>query len=1227
MKDINEAVKIVSEKFQNSNFFNEYFDSDTFKYVGFNDIFYHYIYEEMGEIYSDNNYKLLDDNFDLLSGKANELINDSTIETNYYKAVINLAKENNKMNKIVENDQFYFFKSAVDEYYNDDLKTTEEIRNSKKQVLKNIDISIIKKIVDLNNYNTIELIPDEHFTKLSSNEIAKLYLNCDIDDCKYDKEKINFLIEDGNYLDVVDIVKIPELYTAKDLQKIVYTEMDTMDNELFNKISEHNDFNNIEYCEAVKKDDFYIKSLIENGYLNIIWSLKVEQFVEPLLSVISEHIVDALYLYGKKDLLESDVVYNLAFSKCNTPEDFDNLLKSIPEQFLTEERRAECLFRIGKIDEKDKISYEDIKREFEKGNPIPETLLNILSDEDIIKLINDNHLEIIEIVPTFKLNKNILLEAFSKGYIPNEEISKITLDKITKEDFDQLIESGNYPAVFAYFKVYKEFTNLLPSTIFDSLFNSVYKEQLLEMGLVDKCLFDKLFKCEIYNVEEGKNYFDDKFINEYNLNNTIKEYIAFTRNCDFFLNDYIKCADDINLYFNENGPIKNLYDLSFTNEKFHAYLFKDDMWKNYYSDNEIAAIETFHGCVDKYGFIFNKTINNFDEIFKSFNKDGITSYGIQKVFELGLNNAYNNKDYFELLDKDEFKGYYYENYNIHVLNNLLNHFDNNYSYFIYFINETIGLPIPLNENDSKIIEDKLCLDILDEKKVIDIIKYIFYAKIELRSKIIDIIKNNELRSVLNIYSTILPEYDAKTLVSVVDNYLNNIELMNNLKGCTELNDEEKSCLRMILVNGDKNAQNKIKTKEDLSNYNKIMYDENNIIISSFNIDEIKKFIFMSMFNINTSLLSNKLARNEGNELDKLKENIVNNNTKELLVDYQNVFNIMSDIYYCNEIEVLRNIATSINQLYKNNNNNVLINSWNCFSKIDKTLMSFVGEELNEKITNFDELLNCPPENIPKMADGEDSFIVSEVSVKDDFTYDNETISKDTKVKMIELNGLPFVTCGHVLNAFGKGGKLSDFNHPRVIGNTHLCLSAIDDNFYSFARRFDSDINHVTVLFSELPSDKLAVASEKDMQSSSSDNTLSIATSHSGKYNPVRETISITPVTEYNEYTFFRDGIVPTAIFAGPNSEYGIQAAAYLSKVFGRDIPIVTLNPKKYPPLSVEQKKEKDAMLQETFYKYIHRDNNLKELNDKKELVHNLTDYLREICSGLGEYSNEESLVR
>ena len=73
MKDINEAVKIVSDKFHNSNFFNEYFDSNTFKYVDFNDIFYHYIYEEMGEIYSDDNYKLLDDNIDLLSVSGHKI--------------------------------------------------------------------------------------------------------------------------------------------------------------------------------------------------------------------------------------------------------------------------------------------------------------------------------------------------------------------------------------------------------------------------------------------------------------------------------------------------------------------------------------------------------------------------------------------------------------------------------------------------------------------------------------------------------------------------------------------------------------------------------------------------------------------------------------------------------------------------------------------------------------------------------------------------------------------------------------------------------------------------------------------------------------------------------------------------------------------------------------------------------------------------------------------------
>ena len=250
-------------------------------------------------------------------------------------------------------------------------------------------------------------------------------------------------------------------------------------------------------------------------------------------------------------------------------------------------------------------------------------------------------------------------------------------------------------------------------------------------------------------------------------------------------------------------------------------------------------------------------------------------------------------------------------------------------------------------------------------------------------------------------------------------------------------------------------------------------------------------------------------------------------------------------------------------------------------------MNILGEEVNEKITSFDELLNTPVEDIPKV-DDVPLYNISEVSLEEKLEYDKQIIESGTKVKMIELDGLPFVTFGHVLNAYGSGGKLSDFNHPRIIGRTHLCLSAIDDNYYSLVVRYDVSIDYVQLLFSELPSESLVIASERDIGSRTENNSLDVNSWRSGKYNSIRRTISKTyhDFNGYNEYVYYRQGLMPSAVLIRgvEPTKSEIEAAAYLSRINGREIPLVKINKSKYPQRTDDEMIERDKELQETYYK-------------------------------------------
>ena len=184
---------------------------------------------------------------------------------------------------------------------------------------------------------------------------------------------------------------------------------------------------------------------------------------------------------------------------------------------------------------------------------------------------------------------------------------------------------------------------------------------------------------------------------------------------------------------------------------------------------------------------------------------------------------------------------------------------------------------------------------------------------------------------------------------------------------------------------------------------------------------------------------------------------------------------------------------------------------------------------------------------------------------------------------------------HTLNAYGSGGKLSDFKNPRLVGKNYICLSLIDNN-HKGVNRSATDVDHVTLLFDKLPPTSLCKFAEHDIFSYAEKNSRNIQSQYSN-FDTVDNTLNKT--SSYNEYVYYRENddgsyIYPSGILVTgdkPN-QAEIDAAAYLS------VPLIKLNPVK------EKEKNQVSEVQEET-----------SINKKEELIKELKmmkEYLTEL---------------
>ena len=792
------------------------------------------------------------------------------------------------------------------------------------------------------------------------------------------------------------------------------------------------------------------------------------------------------------------------------------------------------------------------------------------------------------------------------NYFKDGKPAKALYDKaLLRYDLFKLFATDDYKSVCNYsiaIEKYIEFRKIVgfnnsfsisaPKDITEYFSEDIGKptKKILNIILKDERLFTDIIVNDIYNWKQACSQEELESMSGFVKFAKIKNYRCIM---DLMDND----IDKIFVYFKNNEPTKEFLDVAVIKFEFISIIVKDYFYllEKYYNEEQLKGIISYEKAHVKYKMNSFGIIENIDDLFEFFDENGLTSAGIEKIIE---------KDLYKNFDKEFFKEHYEKNYNITSLNTLLALLDNNYHYFIKFVKDTTDLSIPLKEEDNQIINDKYCLNVIGRYDFIDIIKYIYYSDTESSKEISNIIKKDKLLELFKIYKILRSDFNINDFKKVVLNFNSNEALLDNIYLQNDLTADEKAKLYMMMINGDKSAAGVINTREELKNYSEIIYEQNEKNIKSLNIVYIKKLIFKMLFNIDYMQLQIILRKYEdGNCIENLINQVEDEELKNIVKEYDSILKLIVNINNSSDLESLKTLTHAINKNYKENLDD-LSKIWEYFSKLDDNLMYILGEEVNEKITDFNELLETDTADIPSI-DDEPAYMVSTLKLKDNFEYDNYTIDSGTEVKMIELNGLPFVTFGHVLNAYETSyhGQLLDFNHPRVIGRTHLCLSAIDDNFHGLARNKSDlekrgpDIDYVQLLFSDVPSEKLRIASKEDAVSRTEENEMEIKANRTyGQYNPIRETICETYHEEYekkgklkyghNEYTYFRNGIMPSAVLIRGDepTESEIQAAAYLSKICGKDIPIVKINKSKYPINSTEEMRKKDEELQKTFYK-------------------------------------------
>ena len=682
---------------------------------------------------------------------------------------------------------------------------------------------------------------------------------------------------------------------------------------------------------------------------------------------------------------------------------------------------------------------------------------------------------------------------------------------------------------------------------------NINDDELLDILFTNKYIINenspKGIKNNVYALSKALDYgYDTSIIDYYDdyneLNNSFIDSI-FKKGYKITINSSKKILNNTYAFMHainkgEDINIINLFTYDKNGNNNYLDIMKEMVFNSNYviNSNTPKSLLNDKNKIQSY-IINNKNINPYIIDYIDINLDKTI---IKILFDRGYTININTKLYI-IEDNEMMKAIYDKKYPC-VCNNILKDLEYNYGYLVFFLEN-------INYNDH-------LLDYInDDINSIYILKYVFYGNDSLRNKLINIINNNQYILFNNIYNYLFDYFDSNLFIDMLNNYKYNFNIYNDILKNKEVinNNKEMKTLIIKKLVYDKDDNMYVNSINDLEEYKDKIHKKNEDIILLNNLIYTKNVILNCLFNLDYNKVSYilKYIINSKKIIDLINST---NYLESILIEYRYFIEVIEYIYLEEDIEKLNNIAININ-------NSDYFCIWNLFKNFERDIKNYYGKEINEKIINYNELINIKYYDVPKVNNEKSYFI------------------EDYKgIKYITLNGLPFVTFIHEMNKYNNTSKLIDFKTNKFIGKSYISLSSIGDNYCVIDKVKSNSVDDLVLLFDVLPYNQLYLESNDDIMTNSNYNDLNI-NSLPPNFNSVRTNITLTKYGNYNysEYVYYRDNIKVGAIMVlgDEPSEYEVMGAKYLN------VPLVKINYSKYPNLNYEQRIKNDNRLKNFYY--------------------------------------------
>jgi len=471
------------------------------------------------------------------------------------------------------------------------------------------------------------------------------------------------------------------------------------------------------------------------------------------------------------------------------------------------------------------------------------------------------------------------------------------------------------------------------------------------------------------------------------------------------------------------------------------------------------------------------------------------------------------------------------------------------------LGEKLGCGLIYYERHNSIFDEKV-IDVFGITTILKIYKYC--SLVGNNINFYNLIKNNQLECFKYLFTLLSEQYDnfKNFDISLFVDYLKKYEVYGIL--CLDfisaygLSEENKNILRTLLNHKYRGIE--ISSITDLKNLTAIIQKHNNQIIQSNSKLEIKNLICLLLCNMTLKEFDEMLYSLDADNLTKLLNQIDDSKIKLTLEKYSILINFLNNIRTCNNLDILKRICDKLNSFdyWK------LETFRTSFMGLFDNIKYFYGIEANAKLTDINSLKPS-----------------------------NQIVVKDNQCKTSIGKTLPYIDIHHdciffqhVMNAYGRGGKISDFKNPRLIGKSIICLSLISNNELGIERE-PIDVDHVTLLFDKVEPTSLVMMNYSDSSSSVELNNLTMTHAQFVRFNTIYDMLEHTKNTHYNEYNFYLENnngsfMYPSAVKVTGEipTQAEIDAAQYLGvplvKIHRKENQIATNNKASQPNYSESQ---------------------------------------------------------